>query len=69
MISTRLQEGVEHLVIPALLTEQAIIFEPNACRIFARDVSRAEQHVPEEQQIAEISFVISDANGAQTWQS
>src|SRR6185369_8240660 len=59
----RLQQGIEHLLVPALRAEQLVVAQADCGRVAARDVRGAEQDVPEKQQVAEVALVVADAVG------
>src|ERR1035438_1823858 len=61
--AVRLQQRVEHLDEPALLAVEQVVGQADAGRVEAGDLGRAEENVPEEQQVAEVALVVADAVG------
>jgi hypothetical protein len=56
-----LKKGIEHLVIPTLLSKQLVVDQPHLSWVLASDVSSAENDVPNEKQIAKVAFVVTNA--------
>src|SRR6516165_2625416 len=61
MLALGVEQGVEHLRRPALRAKQDVVLQADLGRIFACDMRGAEQHVPEEQQVAEVALIVADA--------
>jgi len=63
VLALGMRQRVEHLVGPVLVTVEPIILQSDRGRVLARDVGGAEQHVPEEKQVAEVAAVVANPVG------
>ncbi len=63
MFASRLHQRIEHLVIPAFLPEPLVIDQADLGRELPGDVCAAKDDVPNEEQVAKVTFVMPDAVG------
>ena len=52
VLTLGVRQRIEHLVDPMLFAEELVVLQAHRGGILARDVRGAEQHVPQEQQVA-----------------
>ncbi len=61
VLTLGLQNGIKHLVVPALLTKQMVVNQAYFFRELARDMGRSKNQIPNKQHIAKVSFVVANA--------